>query len=54
MPTALAPAILASWPTTPPTAPVAADTATTCPAFGVMILFSPYQAVTPGMPTTPR
>ena len=51
MPTVRAPASLASWPTTEPTAPVAADTSTVSPAFGAMILFRPYQAVTPGMPS---
>ena len=41
----------ASWPTTPPTAPLAALTQTVSPVFGPMILLSPYQPVTPGMPT---
>ncbi len=54
MPTARQPAILASCPTTLPTAPEAALTTTVSPAFGAMMRFRPYQAVTPGMPTAPR
>ena len=53
-PTARQPFALASWPTTVPTAPLAALTTTVSPALGAMILFSPYHAVTPGMPTVPR
>jgi hypothetical protein len=45
---------LASWPTTPPTAPDAALTATVSPGLGSQIMWRPYQAVTPGMPTAPR
>ena len=54
MPTTRQPFSLASWPTTLPTAPLAADTTTVSPAFGAMIWFKPYQAVMPGMPTAPR
>ena len=54
MPMARQPPILASWPTTLPTAPLAADTTIVSPCFGSMIRFSPYHAVTPGMPTGPR
>jgi len=54
MPTARQLDSFASWPTTLPTAPLAADTTTVSPAFGSMIRFRPYQAVTPGMPTAPR
>ena len=50
---AAAPAF-ASWPTTLPTAPDAADTSTVSPAFGCPISFRPNQAVSPGMPRTPR
>ena len=53
-PTARQPSALASWPTTLPTAPLAALTTTVSPAFGSMIFVSPTQAVTPGMPTAPR
>ena len=51
MPTARQPASLASWPTTPPTAPEAAETTMVSPAFGSMMRLSPYHAVTPGMPS---
>ena len=44
----------ASWPTTPPTAPLAASTTMVSPALGSMMWISPTQAVTPGMPTAPR
>jgi len=54
MPTARTPACFASCPTTLPTAPLAALTTTVSPAFGAMIRFRPYHAVTPGMPTGPR
>ena len=54
MPTARQPRALASWPTALPTAPLAALTTTVSPALGSMICVSPYQAVTPGMPTAPR
>src|SRR5256714_5973465 len=53
-PTARQPWIFASCPTTLPTAPAAADTTTVSPAFGLPICVSPYQAVTPGIPRTPR
>ena len=36
------------------TAPLAALTTIVCPGFGWQIFISPYQAVTPGMPTAPR
>jgi hypothetical protein len=54
MPTALAPPLFASWPTTLPTAPEAADTTTVSPAFGWPISFRPKYAVIPGMPRQPR
>ena len=54
MPTARQPRAFASWPTALPTAPLAALTTIVCPAFGSQIFISPYQAVTPGMPTAPR
>src|SRR5204863_4794989 len=54
MPTARQPLSLAIWPTTPPTAPEAAETTTVSPALGWQISSSPTQAVTPGMPSTPR
>ena len=44
MPTARQPASFASWPTTLPTAPLAALTTTVSPAFGAMMRFSPYHA----------
>ena len=44
----------ASCPAVAPTAPLAADTTTVSPAFGSMIPLTPNQAVTPGIPTTPR
>ena len=47
------PCAFASWPTTVPTAPVAAETTSVSPAFGAMIWLTPYQAVTPGMPSGP-
>ena len=54
MPTARAPQIFASCPTTLPTAPEAADTTTVSPALGWPISFRPKYAVMPGMPSTPR
>ena len=54
MPTARHPWILAIWPTTPPTAPEAADTTTVSPAFGCPKSSNPMYAVTPGIPSTPR
>ena len=41
-------------PTTWPTAPEAAETTTVSPALGWPISSSPTQAVSPGMPSTPR
>ena len=52
MPTARQPLSLASWPTTEPTAPEAADTTTVSPALGLPISIRPHQAVMPGMPST--
>jgi hypothetical protein len=55
MPTARQPRALASWPTTLPTAPLAALTTTRLARLAAaMMSFSPTQAVTPGMPTAPR
>src|SRR3954471_24031915 len=54
MPTARQPLILASWPTTLPTAPEAAETTTVSPALGWQISSRPTHAVTPGIPSTPR
>jgi len=54
MPTARQPLSFAIWPTALPTAPEAADTTTVSPGFGWQMSSSPTQAVTPGMPTTPR
>jgi hypothetical protein len=54
MPTARQPRAFASAPKALPTAPVAALTTRVWPALGWMIFTSPYQAVTPGMPTAPR
>jgi hypothetical protein len=53
MPTARHPLIFASWPTTAPTAPDAADTTTVSPAFGCPMSMRPTYAVMPGMPRTP-
>jgi len=41
-------------PATWPTAPVAAETNTVSPSLGLQIWVRPYQAVKPGMPSTPR
>ncbi len=54
MPTARQPHSLASWPTTLPTAPDAAETTTVSPVLGWPISFSPKYAVMPGMPRIPR
>src|SRR5258706_14401370 len=54
MPTARQPLILAICPTTLPPAPDAADTTTVSPALGWQMSSKPTQAVTPGMPSTPR
>ena len=43
---------MASWPTTEPTAPEAADTTTVSPALGLPIFIRPHHAVMPGMPST--
>src|SRR5207344_1593553 len=48
------PLSLAIWHTTDPTAPEAAETNTTSPGLGCAILSKPTQAVSPGMPATPR
>jgi hypothetical protein len=40
--------------TTDPTAPDAAETNTTSPGLSIAILSKPTQAVSPGMPATPR
>src|ERR1700716_1487732 len=53
-PTTVCPLSLAIWHTTDPTAPEAADTNTTSPGLGIAILSKPTQAVSPGMPATPR
>ena len=53
MPTARHPLIFASWPTTAPTAPDAADTTTVSPTFGCPMSMRPTYAVMPGMPRTP-
>src|SRR5712675_2345912 len=42
------------WHATDPTAPEAADTSTTSPGLGIAIFSKPTQAVSPGMPATPR
>src|SRR2546421_659099 len=53
-PTTVCPLSLAIWHTTDPTAPEAADTNTTSPGLGIAIFTKPTQAVSPGMPATPR
>src|SRR5467141_3358037 len=53
-PTTVCPLSLAIWHTTDPTAPEAADTNTTSPGLGIAIFSKPTQAVSPGMPATPR
>jgi len=54
MPTTRQPRALARAAKALPTAPVAALTTMVWPGLGSMIFTSPYQAVTPGMPTAPR
>src|SRR5687767_1151133 len=53
MPTARSPLIFAIWPTTEPTAPVAAATTSVSPVFGWPMSSVPTYAVSPGMPSTP-
>src|ERR1700682_4630329 len=53
MPTPLAPAIFASWPTSDPTGPLAAATTTVSPGAGLPITRRPPYAVNPGIPSTP-
>src|ERR1700687_4261485 len=53
-PTTVCPLSLAIWHTTDPTAPDAAETKTTSPGLSIAILSKPTQAVSPGMPATPR
>src|SRR6267154_5272928 len=53
-PTTVCPLSLAIWHATEPTAPEAADTNTTSPGLGIAIFSKPTQAVSPGMPATPR
>src|SRR6266850_2262833 len=53
-PITVCPLSLAIWHATDPTAPEAAETNTTSPGLGIAILSKPTQAVSPGMPATPR
>src|SRR5258707_12286943 len=53
-PITVCPLSLAIWHATDPTAPEAAETNTTSPGLGTAILSKPTQAVSPGMPATPR
>src|SRR3981189_2800292 len=53
-PMTVCPLSLAIWHAADPTAPEAADTNTTSPGLGIAILSKPTQAVSPGMPATPR
>src|ERR1700737_1389730 len=53
-PTTGCPLRLAIWHATDPTAPDAAETKTTSPGLSIAILSKPTQAVSPGMPATPR
>ncbi len=53
MPTLVAPTMFAICPTTEPTGPDAAATATVSPGLGMPISSSPAYAVNPGMPRTP-
>src|SRR5712672_872030 len=53
-PMTVCPLSLAIWHTTDPTAPDATETNTTSPGLSVAILSKPTQAVSPGMPATPR
>ena len=49
-----APRSRANWPTRLPTAPAAPDTKTSSPGWNAATRNSPAQAVSPGMPRTPR
>src|SRR3954466_1588576 len=49
-----APRSFANWPTRLPTAPAAPDTKTTSPGANAANRNSPAQAVSPGIPSTPR
>src|ERR1700676_5569742 len=53
-PMTMCPLSLAIWHATDPTAPDAAETNTTSPGLSIAILSKPTQAVSPGMPATPR
>src|SRR5229473_2761086 len=53
-PMTVCPLNLAIWHTNDPMAPEAAETTTTSPGLGIAILSKPTQAVSPGMPATPR
>src|SRR6202049_5256070 len=53
-PTTVCPLSLAIWQTTDPPAPDPAETKTTSPGLSIAILSKPTQAVSPGMPATPR
>src|SRR6202166_3475310 len=53
-PMTVCPLGLAIWHTADPTAPDAAETNTTSPSLSVAILSKPTQAVSPGIPATPR
>src|SRR6202521_1942277 len=53
-PTTVCPLSLAIWHTADPTAPEAAETNTTSSGLGIAIFSKPTQAVSPGMPATPR
>src|ERR1700680_4742945 len=53
-PMTVCPLSLAIWHATDPTAPDAAETKTTSPGLSIAILSKPTQAVSPGMPATPR
>src|SRR3979490_524200 len=53
-PMTVCPLSLAIWHATDPTAPEAAETNITSPGSGCAILSNPTQAVSPGMPATPR
>src|ERR1700686_205976 len=53
-PTTMCPLSLAVGHAPDPTAPDAAETNTTSPGLSIAILSKPTQAVSPGMPATPR
>src|SRR3982074_185402 len=53
-PMTVCPLSLAIWHTADPTAPDATETKTTSPGLSIAILSKPTQAVSPGMPATPR